>query len=126
MLCTARSREQNPSSDLATIPGTRSARVRGRDPSSLLSPSSMRHHFLGVAAVVCTAALVTAQCVPPTRLQTTPTFEVGAFYGTSSLDPGPCSYFDLDVTAGLTIQRLALGYDDVALAGTPARVELWL
>jgi hypothetical protein len=59
-------------------------------------------------------------------LQTTPTFEVGAFVGASSLDPGPCAFFELDVGAGLTIQRLALGYDDVALVGTPARVELWL
>ncbi len=98
----------------------------------------MQRTLLSIAAMTCVAAALTAQCTTPTSFTTFTNSTT--FSGAPSFDPGPCFYFDMTVTAGVTINTIGVNfYNNGGTFGTPPvtrplfstmapgmRLELWL
>jgi hypothetical protein len=94
----------------------------------------MQRTLLSLAAVGVAAAALSAQCVQPSQFITT--FDGGTFFGSPTVDPGCCHYFDLEVKAGLTINAIGTnflnngltfsGFTVPNLVGTTARYELYI
>src|SRR5262245_58021367 len=98
-----------PQTRIATIAP---APVRGSAAThpSLPSPATMSRLSLRVVSAAVLSAAASAQCVPPSQLQSTPGLRTGTVLSSTSLDPGPADYFDVAVDAGLVLTRLGIVY----------------